>query len=205
MRKRFPRVWFPKWGAASSFGLLLDALADLPDAWENVKAAFPMGTTILYYITLLGAIYFGGLLFWWSIPSSVKWVKYRLNDGPNLDRFRGLEDDIRACKNGLSRYYSVRRRPTGVSPLRRAPETSARFVDIEWLFAQLISLNITPPDHTLYSDRTPRGEQFWVAYLGALERYAGRGYLRGARLRDLSKSIWETSTVEEEANPTDSG
>ena len=65
-------------------GLLLDALADLPAAWENVKAAFPMGTTIFYYITLLGAIYFGGLLFWWSIPPSVKWVKYRLNDGPNV-------------------------------------------------------------------------------------------------------------------------
>ena len=159
--------------------------------------AVPMSATIVYYVALFGAIYFGGLLVRWFIPPSVQWVKYRLNDGPNVDRFRGLEADIRACRSGLSSYYSTRRRPTGVSPLLNAPGPAASFADLEWLFAQLISLNIPLPDYTRYSDFNPKGEQFWEDYLETLESYAKRGYLRGARLRNLHKSIWAMATVED--------
>lgn len=72
MRKGVPPILYPKWGAVDGLGLSLYAMADLPDALENVRAAFSMGETILHYIVLFAAIYFGGLLVWWTVPTSVK-------------------------------------------------------------------------------------------------------------------------------------
>lgn len=115
-----------------------------------------------------------------------------------MDRFRELEADIRTCKEELSRYYTNRRRPPGASPLSEASEIASSLANLEWLFAQLKSLRIPLPEYTDYDDRSPRGERFWMGFLGMLESYSKRGYLRGARLRNIHKSIWETSKVGED-------
>ena len=183
--------------ASSAFGLtLLEVLLESFIARFSLSAILPMPAPVVY-LSLFGVLVSGGLIVWWTVPACVKWVKYRLADGPSVDRFRELEADIRTCKNGLSRYYDARRRPSSGDPLRNAAESASLLADIEWLFAQLISLDIPLPDYGPYDDRRPRGEQFWLGYLGALERYARRGHLRGARLANLHQSIWETATIAE--------
>ena len=191
---RWLRQWFSLvWGVFAFLSICIGLIADLPSLVAALEGR--MSSVVLTSAALGGAVYCVGVLGTWL----VKWVVYRRNDGPSVDRFRGLAGDIGVCRDRMQQHYE-RQGSATLGPFETTVENTVYLMEYASLLDRLKSLCIPIPEYARYPETTQRGERFWVAYLTALESAAKEGNLRRARSSGLMQSLWNTATGLGESN-----